>query len=381
MYRFNESLYLGISFNDIELPLNNNTLVVETMLITTNVKMSLPSCSLIIRDKEGFFESKCSLAAELPFIIKFGTSPDNVETFKFRIFTPSESKSLEETVYSIIGVYQSPRYILESRNTPLRGTSSAVLKTITEECGLKYSGVDTADAQVWNPGNNKNHVFVRQIVSHSYIGKSSCLRHGVTGSGDFRLRNLATIDTGKNPVFWRGIQPESAGDSYQLYDLNSSTNSGFSNSVSGYAQSMIQQSGLTDITVAFKHVELAAQNPILPLNATIKNGIKSTRILFAPIDCGNNHSNYEEASYQNTRIAHLYSSSVVFMHGSKTSYDVLDVVTILQQSSRDFPPDSMSGNYIITGKAIFLQGTNFYEKFEGVRLGNTVDTTNTQAKR
>ena len=380
MFRYNESLFLSIDFNGIDLPLTDNT-IIETLLITTNVKMSLPSCSLVIRDKTGFFETRCSMVADLPFTIKIGTSPDSLQVFKFRVFAPSESKDSNETTYSLIGLYRAPKFILESRNSPLRGSSSAVLKTISEESGLAYDGVETTDLQVWHPGNNKNHVFVRQIVSHAYVDKSSCLRHGVTGTGEFRLRNLPAIDTKGAAVFWRGIQPEAANNSYQLYDLSASVNAGYSNVLSGYSQSLIQQSAIDVVTRSFKKIAVSSKNSSLSMNSTLSKGIELTRVTFAPMDCGNCHANYEQAAYQNTRIGHMYSSSITFMHGTKTELDLLDPVTILQQTYREAPEDSVSGNYIITGKALFLQGMNFYEKFEAVRMGNTVDMTNTQVNK
>lgn len=383
MYRFNNSLFLSIEFNHEALPLEGrDSAIVESLLITTNVKASLPTCVLNIRDKSGFFKTKCSLVADLPFSIRIGTSEDKMDTFKFRLFVPHESVELEEDLYSLIGLYQAPAYILRSRYTPIKGTSDSVLKQIATDCGLKYDGVPTTDTQTWHPGNQKNHVFVRDIVGHAYVNSTSCMRHGVTGKGELRLRNLTKITKDANtPVFWRGIPPSSSSKDHQIYDLTSSTTSGFSNVISGYAQSLIQQSGIKTITNVIKKLAVSLPNATLPMDAKLSKGIEVSRVSFAPIDGGNTHANYEQASYQNSRLAHLYSNSILFFHGTKTDIDLFDPITVIQQASLDLPADAVSGTYIVTGKAIYLQGTNFYEKFEAVRLGSNVDIMNTQVKR
>jgi hypothetical protein len=164
-----------------------------------------------------------------------------------------------------------------------------------------------------------------------------------------------------NPVLkvGRGLIP----DTIEMMDSRSLNTSGLQNSIGGYKMRLVEQPR-TQFQTEWEQVTVQALGT-LDRNADVSAEIQDGRIMFAPIDCGNTHANYQRAAHQNERGALVWSLGYEILISSPHVATLLDLAQLTEFSVGRGIEESRvgSGLYLVTAHAIHINGSNYYEKY------------------
>ena len=382
MTQIGDALYLDISFDGKPYTLSEFS-TVGSLQISSSVSFSLPVCSLSISDSQKFFKNTITLVDGLPFVIVLGKTATTAQKYYFRVFHSQEAEMANGVhSVSILAMYDAPAYINKSTKVPMAGPSSGALSNLAMNAGFAKFDIDnTNDSQVWRSANDKLHVLANKISAHGYIDATSCMRHAVTATGIFKYKNITKLTrTPDTPIFYHGDKPSGSTNSYLTADVAPINKSGYSNTVSGYKGAIVAQSFGQEATL-IDSIQFQPQQGVVNMSKDIHDKTDSARVAYAPIDGGNTHPKYQEAQYQNSRIGHLYTNGIQFLTLTSQKYDVLDLIHFEHKSNTAASSTAtLTGDYIVTGKTIYVSGTNYYEKYEAYSSGLNADNSNTTIK-
>lgn len=363
-YRIKDRLEIAIFFDGKEFPLDRVN-VFNFLHMSSSTRLGLPMVRLSLLDSVHWLTKNVSLAdgVKIQVVIKVKDKPT---TYKFRLNLHKTEIAASGIQYDIDGYLDAPRYWLESSTTPIRGSSYDVLGTVAQQTGLTYDGTRTADVQLWHPMSKKFFHFVREVVDHGYKDSKSCMQSAVTLGGELRYRDVSQV----LPVKGRFVSSKYRNGTFIATDYKPKSFSGLMNALSGYASEFYAPSIHTDDSVTKDKVSVSKRNTQLAMNSALHKNIGKSAVQFRPIDCGNVHAKYEEAIYQNRRLSNLYSMGVELVTPDVTGLEPLDWVSFEAGTPSDKAQNRpLSGDYLVASKAIYIQGINYFEKFELYRMG------------
>lgn len=360
-------LYVQMSINKVDIPLSTNLL--DSLHLVESVRIGLPMLTFRIADSTKFLTRNDLLldGAQIELTIETEASRS---TLYFRYFNSEEDINGSGN-YLVSAYLDAPRYWTESAVEPFRGSASAVLKFIAEKTGLTYSGVTTADTQIWVPANTKYKDWARDVSERAWVGERSCCVLGVTASKEMRMRDLSTFSS--DPVVQLFSNKDNSNVQTVITDFKVINNAGFYNAVSGYKDKRIAQSLVTD-SIELRDLKVSKNSTKLMMSRNIQSNIGQSRVTYAPIDVGNVSDTYERSRYQNRRLSSLFSSGLEIMTPRPVKANLLDVVNCEIAKPELDGVEQSSGKYLVTSKVWYIRGFNLYHKLEVLRHGvNTKD--------
>lgn len=379
MFQIRDSVFIAITFNGIEYPLEETGF--RSITILSGARQFLPTCTLSLADNAYFFTNRVPMTDGVEIEIQVGDGSDKAnKVYKFRVFRFKSQQSNGINSYTIIGYYNAPNYMFQSTAKGIRGTSNAALKEVASRVGLEYQGGNTNDMQTWLPGNSRYAVFAQQIAKHGYRDDRSFMYLAVTSQGKMIYRNLSELDTNADvPMFVHSDPtPGKNGEPvYQVVDYKLLNNSGFLNASGGYAQQVVTQSvvGASKISNSLD-VKRLTEN--LMINDDIHADLNRSRVDVRPVDSGNVHASYERAAYQNFRNSLVYAFGVEVMIQTQTDIELLDLVNYtaqVQGNMETTESEAYSGAYVVTGKTTHIVQGMYYEKFQLATTGTNKQVT------
>jgi hypothetical protein len=134
-----------------------------------------------------------------------------------------------------------------------------------------------------------------------------------------------------------------------------------------------------------KEVFIKKNSQFLMLNKAIKAETATGRVEFTAIDCGNVHPHYERARYQNVRQRAAFNLVQKLTVNVMTGLDLFDPLiftapnqTKKERSSEYDPDNNDSGQYVVTGKAVYAnEDAAYYERLLVMRHGLNDDPSGT----
>lgn len=371
MLEIKTGVFLSIDIDGQEYPLEKNGF--QKLILVSNKRMSVATCELVFSDLTSRINTEITLADGVPLVIKLGRSIEDYDVYTYRVYNYKRDPSRTTPQYTVIGYFDAPKWFLAAWKKPIEATSSAALAELAGACGLQPDCDPTNDEMIWLPGNERACMFARSIAERGFLDTNSCMVTGMTLDGVFKYKNLTTLpDSG--PIFTQGHVPETA----NVIDNRYLVSSGYGNSIGGY-QHLIRPQLLREFRDFTDQVDVTRKTQTFQMNNEVKGMLGKGRIDFGDIDGSNTHDFWEEARYQNIRTAMIYSMGVELMIDQRTPIG-LDLFSPITYEPYDPPStgearltEQYRGVYYVTAKAIYVEGGNYYEKFQAYSTGINKD--------
>lgn len=365
----------------------------QSLQISENVLLHVPQAHFVFADREALLQKfPLGDGQTVHIVIKVSGSSTPAYDIKMRVFKLSKVSSGNIDYYNLYLVYDAPRFLYENFVGCLSGqTSTAALGEIANNCGLTLTasgGTDASDSQTWIPRGEKYCSFARHIVAAAYSSTTSCMQIAVNFSGKLIYRNLSQAWYGENrqqPLTFSSVP---SGSTLKLLAYKEFTKSGLMNAFGGYKMSTVEQNptkGKSTSQSQHSKVSTVTKTDSVAINKNINEGISGSRVDFSPINCGNNHDNYDLAVHQNSRLLGMYSVGMYLV-----TDDVNPGITLLQTVKLNTPEiangkrgynKTIAGEWEVSGKTLFInRAGQFFEKYEVLRQGtNNMANNSTQS--
>lgn len=362
-FKIQERLEVSIYFDDVEIIIDAMN-ILNYIHIGTSLSVRIPTISLSIYDTTQML-SKINLARDATVIkivlITAGSKEEKV--YPFRLFSSRKTAQPGGHTWDIDGYYDVPLYWLGSATKLYKGTSDYALAQLFTECGIKYKGTPTSDAQVWSGQYRRFSDFASYIARRGYVNDSSAMALGINLDGEARYIN-ANVE--QPPVLTFSNKQYVEGQ-FPIFDYQPISDSGYANLIGGYESKLYRQSIFKPEVIDSLTVTPSA--PMPEFNEDIKALIQTGPPKFSAIDVGNSETS-ERAVYQNTRFSCLFNTGLNIIT-TEISPDVSIgdwVVTAITLDDKT-PDEAVSGSAIITAHALHITGANYSERFMCRRQG------------
>lgn len=137
-----------------------------------------------------------------------------------------------------------------------------------------------------------------------------------------------------------------------------------------YAAHTIQQQSNGSIT---SNIDVSTDliTKSIDTNSAIKSAIKPVaKLMFAPVDCGNSHSNYIVARHQNYRLKSIFNQDIyVGLPQQFTGLNVFDPVLFSSTDVVGNLEQDVTGRYLVSATNKFVYSGRYFEKLEMVSSG------------
>lgn len=358
-----ERIYLQIRINNVDIPLEQNT--ISYLHIAESVRVYVPMLSFQINDITKFLTRNNLLVDGA--LIEITLEIDGFRSvYFFRLFGSSEIIAHGSTSYTVKGYLNVPRYWTESSVESINGSASKALTAIATKVGLVYDGVTTTESQLWVPMNRKYSEFAKSIVDRASTSSTSCIKLAITSDSKMRVKDISKM-LKTDPIQFFSNK-DSATDASIITDYEVLNKAGFFNASTGYSDFKINQSFLKD-DIEIKDVSFTKNSRKSMVNQSIQKGVGQNRVSFSPIDVGNVSHTYESAQYQNRRLSNLFVFGLNFVTPRPVKAQLLDVIEAEISKPELDGVSQYSGKYLLTSKVTYIQGMNFFQKCEVYRHG------------
>lgn len=363
-YKIQDRLELSLYINNTEYPIGDTNLL-NSLHIATSVRASLPVLSLSITDVQHLLDT-IGLQDGISIDITIKALGKESQVFSFRKFSHKRQQIGGNFTWYIYAYWDSVAYWNTTTCAGIQGTSHDVVNAIANKCNLGVDAVSTNDSMLWLPKNSAYRYFAKAVADKGYINDNSCMVLGVDLDGTLRYKDVNNLPKPTQTIAAYQMSKENI----SATDYHISTDAGFNNATTGYNNTRYVQSA-TSATTQEPISSLAftpdSQSP--QYNTTVKTEAGRGPVRYGPIDHGNVHPNYEKASYQNTRYKNLFAMCNEVLVNHPTSVQLIEQVTFVAQKEDGTPDAVNSGVYTVSGRSIYVQGSNYAEKFQMVRHG------------
>lgn len=359
-----DRLYTQLIVGGKDVPLKDN--MIEYIHIVESVRIYLPALTLKFKDTTKFFTRNNLLVDGAP--IELTIEAESIRNvYYFRLFSSKERPEQGTQTYIITAYLDVPRYWSESTLIPIRGSVSSALRKICTDTKLNYTGITTADNQLWMPANDRYAEFARRISEHAWVSNTSCCQMAVTLQKEMKLKDVSKI-LAETPTQYF-TNKENSQTQTVITDFAVVNKSGFYNAASGYREMKVCQSLMNPVDQTLKDLDITKNSSKLMMNSAIHNGVGQNKVLFAPIDVGNVSETYERALYQNRRLSNLFSFGLEFITPRQVTAQLMDTVNCELSMPNLDGVEAYNGKYLLTTKVIYIVGINMRHKLEVFRHG------------
>ena len=365
-FMIQDRLEVALYFNDIEYSLKPGENTLNFLHMGASTRFRLPSIHLSVIDMLHSLDT-LNLQDGLKIRVTIKRSQENTETYNFRKFNHQRSGQGGVFSYVMDGYLDFPQFWSGTSAASINGTSGDALSKIASTCGLKYDGITTSDPQLWLQRNQTYSKFARTIEASAYIDDQSYMKWGVQFDGTLTYRNLSNLGTATIKLVARQVQS----DALTVVDYAAATNSGLTNAVSGYNSTQQEQSMLGE-SKSNASIDFQSDSRSPMVSTTVKEAAAHGDQSFAPLDFGNVHPKSARAVYQNQRYAGLLNTDVEFLFMEPTTMKLMQPFTFAADSQDLTQDAAFSGDYAISGQAIYIRGGDYFEKVVGTRHGTNL---------
>lgn len=370
-YAIADRLSLSVFIEGQELPFSD-VFTFNYIHLSCGTKQALPYFVISVTDsiKWLFMSSLLKDGNRVKIVAQSGSiEVSNDYTFEFRLSSFNEKAHTNGSIFTLEGYLDVPKFINTSSRTPLKATSSEVLKQLAELVGLTFEGVGTNDSQVWYPMNRRLFEYARYIANAGFATDNSAMLLAVDLGKTMIYRDITSMDA---PKYTLGLMNFDAGHVIPVVAVQPSISSGSLNQIAGYTMTTIEQD-LEAATIHLKNVAVGTtinEEGDLLVNSDLKSSGREGRVAFGMVDAGNAHENFIRARHQNRRVLSLFSFALAVVIPTITEIKVLDTVNLetSQVSSEDSGSSiTYAGLYRVIHKVIYGQPGQLVEKLVLVR--------------
>jgi hypothetical protein len=343
------------------------------ILTCQNVRQILPVLKFKFLDTQKIYsnDSPINDGTEIKVAFNDGTTGLNSYISYLSYGTPTRSRHitglLELTVY---GVLKNISYSRQSANTAFTGSSSEVIGQIASLLNMGYDTNDnTNDSMTWLPAKKTWANFVNYIAAHAWTDEKSAFSHAVSDQNVLMFYNLQKLYDNRKPmaIFSSGKDTTSQNQqlpTFNIYQITTINRSGQFNDQAAYNLRTTQTNGSGQAVIHTSVTASKGANTNLDINRGIAQSMQNRgKIVVAPFDCGNTHSNYILAKHQNERLLKTYSQNLYVLIAENTNLNLYDIVTV-SVYSHETAEESINGTYAVTAITKCIYKNNYFEKFE-----------------
>ena len=364
MEGFTDKVQIELMINDRIFPFDHVN-ILETIHMSCSTRISTPMLYMKIIDSSNWLSKTQDLLDGTPISITYIVQGVKT-TRQFRLHSFKEQLAPSGVSYTIDGYLDTVPYWLMTTSDPITGSSNFVIESIANTCQITYAGTKTADSMTWIPMNKRYHQFAHDVASHGFVDEQSCMQLAYDLDDVLIYSNVAENKDVKKTFLTAKYDEKT----YTVTDFQPKAKSGLMNAISGYAEEQHEQSILTLTPTVTNKASVKSLTSKLLMNKGIYNTInKQGKVFYRPINAGNTHENYWLAYYQNKRLSNLYSFGMdLVIAQPSTNVRLLDFINY-EARLQDGQITAYSGKYLVTARVVYIQGNNYYEKFEVSRQG------------
>ena len=355
-FRVKDELEIAIFINDVEYPLEAVN-ALQFFHASESTKYLVPTVHFSVMDS-----AKCMRQLNLADASRIKVhvkDSENTQVMCFRSNTIQKPPSGGEDLYIIDGFFDNPRFKDGTSSAGINATSSGALQQIASLCGMKYVGDSTNDKQIWYQRNMTYSKFVNFIANNGFVSPSSHMVTGVDLTGTLRYRDIRNNKDMKRVTV--GFQSSGA---LTAKEVQPTSAAGFSNPLSGYRSTLVGQSAYGGFKL--EDLSFRPRAKTLAMSEEARDLQQRGSFSFSHIDFGNNHPNYEQAAYQNTRYDALRSVGVDLIFSEPTGLVITDPFQLTVSKDN---PSEYDGEYVVQHRVVYVQGKNYVEKIVALKEG------------
>ena len=357
---------LSIFINDQELPLDY--FACPTIQIDGSDEMGIPIMLMQLIDNSGggILKKINPLPDGALIAIKIDSGDQSI-TREFRV----TGANVEGPLMLIRAYLNHPQYVVTTERAIYHETSKEALARICQKCGLTLDCPVTADRMRWQPVNQRFINFARYILRAAYVSDESMLMGRVRLDGILKVRDVTNMDT---PIGLFGYAP-GAIPAYGFMPISAATE----NLHGGYRQefSTPDMFGAYD---SINSLDMRQKEASLNRNPKIADLTNYGSVKYGEFGHSYNyHEKYHRALYNNSRLEKLYSMrSMLALNNLITSLDAMDSLTLDNKTTTDGTVNgdnatSYDGDWLISSKSIYVENSQYFERFTLWRSGLNVD--------
>lgn len=361
-YQLNNRLELSVYIEDIELPIGG-LIIANLIHMGTSLKSRVPVMAMVLSDTGSILDRVPLVRDGTRINITLQAGGSSQYTYKFRLFDYKRQPMPGSVSWHFDAYWDVPLWWAGASDRSYRGSTHSVLQEIANLCGIPYEGIPTADARMWSQQGMRYCAFAKYMVQRGYASDQSRMTLGFDLDGTLYYKDVNKLESPKYTLTNKQMQP----GMLPLADYRPESDSGYANRNIGYSSTFHRQSLVRPQTIST--LEVTPNTVSLQMNNDVKSAIVQGAPRYSTIDVGNSE-NSEQAIYQNARYGALFSQSV---HMLSTSMHM--PIRLLDWVNTTFTLDSggvdefNSGLYLITDRAIRIEGPNYSEKLLGRRHG------------
>lgn len=358
---------ISVLFDDEEYPLERFN-VLNFLHIAQNSQFRLPTLHFSLIDQSQILKRRNILkdACKITIVIK-AKGKEEEKAYRFRMFSYRPQQNASGDIYDIDGYLDSIPMWLTRQNVGYRGTTSNVISQIASQSGLMPKVEETNDSQLWLPQNRTNANFIHYLVKRGWQNETSFMQSVVLWNKELRYINVNR----QRPAQHNLVYGEAKPNYIPVLDYTPSAVSGINNSTLGYKVSLYESNSQGPSNVA-NQLSFTPDTASPLYNRDVSQSLGRGVQKYLPINFGNVNSNYSRALYQNERYASLYNYSQQLLVNIPTEIEVFDIVNFNAEMTEGKTDQASTGNYIVTGKVIYVEGSRYYEKIIGHRHGTNL---------
>jgi len=370
-------LTLDVQFDGKSFPFSEFQELVYLHMVES-LYQSVPSLSVCVKDNSRWLARNNVLSDGTKIVVTVSAGSDEKSrksVFTFRKGAHKEDRRTGETMYTIDGWLDVPKYMAYAARKPVKGTSSSVLSKIASDSGMAYVGDGSNDTQTWYPMGRPLNVFASAVAKHGWSSNTSCMAMNVSLDKALVYRDVTAMS---DPVAVLGLLDTNTEGVLPVTAFDPDTASGASNWQSGYGNVHVDQ-GLTDAAAQHTlHTNIGTQvneQGSLQVNSQLRPA--QARVTAGAPRVGNGHDAYARAEYQNRRVGALFSVSADAVVPLLTDLRCLDTVLVRTDAPDAVESTAMrtySGLYRVIRRVVWITPGFLVEKLRLARR-----TLNTEA--
>lgn len=374
-------VFLEIKVNEQEIPPSSN--VFKSLTMYSGIGYEIPVAVLELNDVHAIFNTGDYALVDgtkVDIVLSQGVdrTGDSME-IKTRVLGKVKSETINTGLLRRATLVPDiPEYILEAQREFYDGTSATAITDILKKYSIEVKqpegGLNLSDFMCWRNIGKSQIQFIKEILEHSYSGKSTCMKGCLDWNSTYFLNDLFQELKREPEVGMFNVSNVSGKENrIALRESSIDTTSGFFNKLTNYGHTHVQHSLSGDL-LKFEKSEPEVFGDGLPLNEDLKNSIDLTSLTSgyyfdsgtAPLSASNMHEHYYKAQYLNMRHLSLFTETVRGICDNFNNLDLLQVCDyehVNPEANQGEPSlnESFSGKYIIGNKIIAIRSNHYSE--------------------
>ena len=372
-----QGLVLGDEGIQLSVPMD----AIVSMHAISNTWLIGPTFDMLILDSSGTILNPMPTDG-MKLRMTMGDSINAPNTYEFMCAgQPVVVPTARGQAVRISGILDVPKLFHSVCKGSIEGTSTEAISKLAKDCGLVEvdaegnSRIDKSagDNMKWLPMGRKYAYLLADIASHGWFGEESAASVcAVSLTKQIIYRDLAKLAKSEPKArFYHGVPTPSGDNNYMAHGSAREDHSTTGVGQLGYSVSR-SRFNIEGVVDRLTNISVTQNNENLNIGKAIKEAVGLGRTMLAAPDCGNTHSNYEKAEYQNLRYRATYAQQIAVIVSRQTvGLDLYDPVEVYYLDVKTRETVKIHG--VISAKIPAIVNGFYVERFNVAYQGEDID--------